>query len=146
MQEDFLVFKSFLMVVRNFLKLFIIVFILLYCVGLCPWPLVLRHTDKPFGYLIFPKSVIFPRFLVIFLMVVIWVLTQLYHYCKRYWETTWNLKVNKHFFNSFKGNCSRGSPHLMVIMLSAKVRHKFFKYLNLSFLKISDNQTYHVSI
>ena len=121
----FLVFKSFLMVLRNFLKLFIIVFILLYCVGLCHCPLVLRHTNKPVGNLIFPKSVIFPRFLVIFFNVIIWVLTQLYHYCKRYWESTWNLKVNKHFFNSFKGNCSRGSFHLMVIMLSAKVRQIF---------------------
>ena len=53
------------MVVAKFLKLFIIVFILLYRVGLYPWPLALRHSDKPFGYLIFPpKNDIFPKLLV----------------------------------------------------------------------------------
>ena len=57
------------MVVMKFLKLFIVVFILLHCVGLYPWPLALWHADKPFGYLIFPKNVIFPKFLVSFFYV-----------------------------------------------------------------------------
>ena len=49
------------MVVTDFLKLFIIVFILLYCVGLYLWPLALRHADKPFGYLIFLKKRHLPK-------------------------------------------------------------------------------------
>ena len=45
------------MVVMNFLKLFFIAFILLYRVGLCPWPLPFQYADKPFGYLTFSKNV-----------------------------------------------------------------------------------------
>ena len=43
------------MLVMDFLKLFTIVFILLYRLGFSPLPLALWHADKPFGYLIFPK-------------------------------------------------------------------------------------------
>ena len=38
------------------------------------------------------------------------------------------------------------SFHLKAIMLHAEIRYKLFKYLNLSFLKISDDETYHVCI
>ena len=59
------------MVVMNFLKLFIVVFILLSRVGFSPWPLALRHADEPFGYLIFQKNIMFPKFLVSFFLMFI---------------------------------------------------------------------------
>ena len=51
------------MVVMNFLKLFITVFILRYRVGFSPWAPALRHAVKLFGYFIFLKNAIFPKFL-----------------------------------------------------------------------------------